>query len=185
MWANYSNFMQYKDFFIQLAEKYKDTLQIAFKPHPALKSSLKEKQLMSEDEVDEYYKKWNNMPNTQLETGGWTDLFLTSDAMILDSIAFMLEYSLTGNPSCVLYREDQKGERIMKFSECGEEVFELLYRAKTYEECEDFIKRIVIDGNDIGKEEREFYIRKNYLPPHNNSAELNIFNDVKQRIGIK
>ena len=184
LWANYSNFLEYKDFFVKLAQKYRDKIQIAFKPHPALKGSLREKAGWSDEQIFNYYNLWDKMPNTQLETGGWTDLFLTSDAMIMDSIGFMLEYSLTGKPACVQYKEDRQKQRIMKFSECGEQLFNLLYHSKNETEIISFIENVVLNDNDIKKSKRQKYIIENYLPPYENTASQNIYNDVKRKIGL-
>lgn len=182
LWARYSNFLKYKDVFIELAKEYENEIQIAFKPHPALKSSLKERAGWTNEQINDYYDLWNNMPNTQLEDGDWTDLFLCSNAMILDSVGFMAEYSFSGNPLCVLYNEDEKGNRIMKFSDCGEELFELIYRAKTKDECIDFIKNIVLENNDYQKVARDRYILENYLPPYGKTASENIYSDIKKKV---
>lgn len=184
LWANYSNFLEYKDFFVKLAQKYNGKIQIAFKPHPALKGSLSAQAGWSDKQIDDYYGLWNSMPNTQLETGGWTDLFLTSDAMIMDSIGFMLEYSLTGKPSCVQYKENQQHQRIMKFSDCGEQLFDLLYHSQNETEIISFIENIVLNDNDIRKNKRQKYIEENYLPPYGKTAAENIYEDIRRKIGL-
>lgn len=183
MWASYSNFLTYKDVFIELSKKYKDCVQFAFKPHPALKQSLISQKIMTKEEIDEYYKYWHTSENCQLEEGEWFNLFKTSDAMILDSIGFMLEYSLTGKPACVIYRK-KNNKREMKFSKVGEKIFQLLYQASTKKEIENFIKEIVINNNDYKKNKRMNYIYKNYTPPDNNTAEINIYHDIKKDLKI-
>lgn len=180
-WAEYSNFISYSDFFLDFAERHKEDLFIAIKPHPALKDSLKNVNKWSEEKIDSYFKKWQNGMNTDLFEGEWYDLFLSSDAMILDSIGFMLEYSLSMKPACVLYRENGEGKRTMKFSECGEEVYNLLYHAKSQAEIEvfvDFIKK----GIDPKQENRKAFIDNNYLPPYNKSGSENIYNYIIETI---
>ena len=183
MWASYSNFLYYKDIFIELSQKYKNTVQFAFKPHPALKQSLISQKIMTEEEVRKYYEYWQTTENCQLEEGEWFDLFQGSDAMILDSIGFMLEYSLTGKPACVIYRK-KNNKREMKFSKVGEKIFQLLYKASTKDEIENFINAMVIANNDLQKNKRMDYIYKNYTPPNNNTAELNIYYDLKKDLKI-
>ena len=65
------------DLMIEIALLYKDKVQIAFKPHPLLKEKLIK--LWGAQATDDYYRKWDNLPNGQLETGDYVDLFKTSD----------------------------------------------------------------------------------------------------------
>jgi hypothetical protein len=179
--GKYSNFLEYKDYFFQLLKKYENQIQIVFKPHPLLYKTLITNAKWTKQEVDSYYSKWESMPNTQLETGNWIDLFLTSDAMILDSISFMVEFSVTGKPACVLTRLNN-GERKMKFNEVGEELFEKLYHASNVSEVEKFINDIVLNENDYKKEERDVYIKKNFIGENNMDATQNIFDYIKAEI---
>lgn len=174
-WADYSNFEFYSDFFLNYAESHKDDIFLAIKPHPALRDSLKSINKWSDEKIEFYFDRWRNGKNTALFEGAWYDLFMSSDAMILDSIGFMLEYSLSMKPACVLYRENEKGDRIMKFSECGEEVYNLLYHAKSQQEVESFIG-LIKNGDDPSFEFRKKYIENNYLPPYNKSGSENIYN---------
>lgn len=158
----YSNFLEYKDFMVSLANKYAQELQICFKPHPYLYNTLISIAKWAKQDIDAYYTLWSNMPNTQLETRSWKDLFLTSDAMIMDSISFMAEYSLTGKPACFTIRLNN-GERVKKFNEIGEEIFQKLYHASNEAEIINFIEDIVINENDYKKAERDQYIKVNYI----------------------
>ena len=106
---------------------------------------------------------------------------MSSDAMILDSLGFMLEYSLSMKPACVLYRENENGERIMKFSECGEEVYNLLYHAKSKYEIENFVE-LIKRGEDPLFEKRKQFIDDNYLPPYQKSGSENIYNYIVETI---
>ena len=173
--AGYSNFLEYKDFMLNLPELFHYQIQVAFKPHPGLDQSLMKIANWTKQEVDAYYAQWESMPNTQLETGSWIDLFLTSDAMILDSISFMAEYSLTGKPACVITRMDNE-KRVMKFNETGEELFEKLYHASNKFEITNFVEEVVFNGNDYKKKERDLYIKENYIGKGSEHAAHNILN---------
>lgn len=173
-WADYSNFLRYADYMLQLADRYKNEVFIAIKPHPALKDSLKKINQWTEDEISAYFNKWKSGFNTDLFEGSWFDLFMTSDAMLLDSIGFMLEYSLSGNPACVLYKVNDKGNRMMKFSECGEQIYDVLYHAKSELEIESFLE-IVLKSQDPKKRLRDEYIEQNYLPPNEKLGFENIY----------
>lgn len=55
------------------------------------------------------------------------DLFLTSDAMIFDSISFMAEYMATGKPS--LFTSGKRN--VLDFDEFGLKVYSKLLNQKT------------------------------------------------------
>lgn len=173
-WANYSNFPKYAEYMLELAEKHKNDLFIAIKPHPALKDSLKGINGWTESQIDSYFDKWRDGENTALFEGAWFDLFMTSDAMLLDSIGFMLEYSLSGKPACVLYKLDKSGKRMMNFSDCGEQMYETLYHAKDESEIEAFVE-MILKSEDKKKPLRDKYIEDNYRPPYNKLGFENIY----------
>ncbi len=88
----YSNFIHYHDVMLNIASRYSDKIQIAFKPHPILKKKLYIEGDWGRNKTDSYYLKWKNLVNGQLEESDYVDLFLTSDAMIHDSGSFLVEY---------------------------------------------------------------------------------------------
>ncbi len=90
------NFLHLHQTYIDIAQKYKDKISFVFKPHPIFKESLLK--YWTQEEIDAYMKKWEDMPNTKLEFGDYENLFFTSDAMILDSGSFCAEYSLLNKP---------------------------------------------------------------------------------------
>jgi hypothetical protein len=55
----YSNFLEYSIFFKELSIKYLDSIQLAFKPHPILKSKLYEHPDWGKEKTDEYYNFWS------------------------------------------------------------------------------------------------------------------------------
>ena len=106
---------------------------------------------------------------------------MSSDAMILDSIGFMLEYSLTTKPACVLYRTDLNDNRVMKFSECGEEIYDVLYHAKDEGQIQDFL-HMILKNEDPLHELRMLYLERNYKPPYQKSGALNIYDYILELI---
>lgn len=176
-WANYANFLRYSNYMLELASRYKDSLFISIKPHPALKDSLKAIDGWTDNQIEEYFDKWKNGENTALFEGEWFNLFQSSDAMIMDSLSFMIEYSLTGKPSCVLYKVNESGKRLMKFSECGETLYKHLYHAKTEEEIQAFVE-MILRNEDSECNTRNEYVKENYLPPYNKTGSENIYDYV-------
>ena len=113
------------------------------------------------EKTEAYYQRWKDLPNGQLEEGYYTDLFLTSDAMIHDSVSFTTEYLYTRKPTMFLVRDEHTADHWNSF---GIKCFDLHYHANQPLDVEAYIKDVVIGGNDPKATERaEFY--RNYLYP--------------------
>ena len=154
-----STFLTYCDDMLHLAEKYSDRVQVAFKPHQLLKFKLQK--IWGEQRTEEYYNRWETLPNGQLEEASYVDLFLTSDAMIHDSASFTTEYLYTQKPVMYLVRNNRQSDVLTPF---GELMFNAHYHGHTLEEIEDFIQKVVLDGDDPMKATRcEIY--EKYLKP--------------------
>lgn len=168
-----STFLEIADDMLAMAENYSDRIQWAFKPHPALKAKLIT--VWGEGRVNDYYEKWAEMPNTQIEEGQFKDLFLTSDAMIHDCQSFMVEYMFTENP--VMYIEkDSKMSKI--FNTQTMEALNRHYKGTTIEDIENFLIQTVIGGDDPMQSERIKYKSKFLIPPHGKKAVDNIINAI-------
>ena len=156
---NFSNFLNYCDDMLRLAEKYKEEVQFAFKPHPVLKFKLIN--IWGKEKTDAYYNRWEQLDNGQIEQGDYIDLFKTSDAMIHDCASFTVEYLYAQKPVLFQIRDEKVKD---EFNSFGKLCFENHYHAYSIEETEAFIRDVVIADNDPKKEDREqFY--KNYLYP--------------------
>lgn len=167
----------YEDMFT-IAEQYKDSIQIAFKPHPMLRPKLEAK--WGKEESDAYFARWEELENGQYENGEFIDLFLTSDAMILDSISFIAEYTAVNKPA--LFTIGPKTR--VKLNEFGRMNFELLYKTEgnLFKSICNFIENVVLKGMDSKKEAREAFIREYILPPNGKSATENIYDNLCEEI---
>lgn len=164
----YSTFLEYCDYMLIISEKYQDYIQIAFKPHPILLTKLYE--IWGEKKTDNYYSKWENGANTQLELGEYAGLFMHSDAMIHDCGTFTVEYHYTHNPVLYLLNGTNHEKDMNEF---GRMAFDLHYKGRSEEDIESFIND-VIDGRDEMKEVREKFYNDYLLPPNGLSASDNI-----------
>ncbi len=168
----YGTFMDYCDFMLEMAEKYKDETQWAFKPHPLLKMKLIE--VWGEKKTEAYYKKWQNLENGQISEGEYMGLFKHSDAMIHDCGSFKLEYLYTGNPVMYLVKEDQEYDYPNWQTQ---EALRLHYQARSSADIEEFIRNVIKNKDDF-KDERDSFV-KNYLtPPNGKSACDNIIDAI-------
>lgn len=169
---DFSCFMLYYDFMINIARKYQKDVEFVFKPHPLLKVKLIKK--WGQEKTDEYYNLWDTMPNTMVQTGDYLDLFLTSDAMIHDSGSFLIEYLYTNKP---VMRTMNNVNPKRLFNEIGLGALDVYYKAYNKDDIELFIKN-VINGVDLLKDKREKFVREHLLPPNGKLPSENIVNDI-------
>lgn len=171
--APLSNFLEYGDLFLELVKSRGD-VQIAFRPHPGLMDSLRRVAKWTDERINAYWKQWSDLPNGFVSTGEFKDLFFTSDAMILDSISFIAEYLVTGKPSLV---NDPKNKGF-KFNAFAEKIKENLYRSSSWSEIKNFVDQVVVGGNDAMKSLREKLLRENFIPPNNQTAAENVYQEI-------
>jgi hypothetical protein len=176
---DYSTFLKYFDFMLNIATKYLEHIQIAFKPHPILRANLSLDEFWGKEKTDKYYQAWAELPNGQVHEGGYIDLFLTSDGMIHDSSSFVIEYLYTNNPVMFLLSNDSVLE---KFNELGKMALGNLYIGKSKEEIEEFVINAILNGKDIKQEERLSFFNSVVKPPNNVSASENIYNHIVSEI---
>jgi len=175
-----SNFLFIYDKMLEIARKYQDKVQFVFKPHPELAKKLdqsipgwnKEKRVA-------YYHLWETMPNTQIMTDDYIDLFLTSDAIIHDCGSFTAEYLCTYKPMLFL---EANSEVIEDWNECGKEIAKNIYISEKGTKIEWFIQSVVLSGNDYMKEQRRRFV-DDYLRPKNpEGASTFIYNYIKNEL---
>jgi hypothetical protein len=169
-------------FMWELAGRYRDKIQFAFKPHPRLLTELYDHPDWGQEKADAYYRQWAEGANTQLETGPYTDLFKESDAMIHDCGSFSVEYHFTGNP--VLFTTKDVQAAIGNQNELGRDGILAHYLGGSEEEIVAFIEDVVLGGKDPKKEERQAYYQKYLCPPGGHSVAENIYNEILKGIGF-
>lgn len=176
--VNYSTFLTYYDFMFELADKYRDSIQICFKPHPLLKNRLVME--WGEDKTREYYSKWENLPNGMLNDSAYEDLFMTSDAIIHDCGSFIAEYLYTKNPSMYLTNGLSFKQQYNRFAiKC----LDNYYIGRSKEDVETFVKNL-ISGTDPMKEDRHKFVNGQLMPPNGKLASENIVDDIVRELGI-
>lgn len=173
---SYSRFLEVADFMLDLAKSHIGEIQFAFKPHPYLKRELFKHPDWGKERTEAYYAAWENGENTQLEQGGYIDLFMTSDAMVHDSSSFCCEYMLTGKP--VLFMVKNEKLQVSLMNEMAQSAFYAQYLGNTMDDLKSFVDNRLMKDNDPKKEERVAFAKKYLLPPNNLSAAENIINAI-------
>ncbi|MCK5825179.1 MAG: CDP-glycerol glycerophosphotransferase family protein [Ichthyobacteriaceae bacterium] len=177
---SYSSFLTYAEFFLELADIYSNKIQFAFKPHPLLINKLYSDEVWGEKKTNEYYKKWEELENCQLELTDYDGLFKYSDAMIHDSGSFIIEYLYTKKPVMFTINDDNVSSRMNSF---GEMAFNQHYHANSKQDIIDFID-MVIKGEDCKKLDRDKFYADNLVPTNNISASKNIYIDILQQLDL-
>lgn len=173
----YSNFLEYADFMLEVADQYKEQIQFSFKPHPSLKQKLYAREDWGVEKTDDYFKKWETLRNTQVDTGPYIDLFNSSDALIHDSSSFTAEYLHTGKPVMFL-KKDSVDEKLNVF---GKKVLEQHYIAHNKQQIIEFIENVILKGKDVMADQRErFY--KEILNPTSDNASTNIYKYIVNKV---
>ena len=177
-----SNFLWMAHAMLELARKYADTIQMAFKPHPRLINELYIHPEWGKEAADAYYRLWETLPNTQLETGDFTHLFMTSDAMIHDSGSFAVEYHYSRKPVMFVSRDIKS--ILDTQSDFGLLAYKMHYLGQNNDDIDNFISHVVIAGNDSLKEQRDEFYENYLLPPSGQSVAQNTIDDLAKSLGL-
>lgn len=168
-WLRFGTFLSTGEILLEMAEKYRNKIQFAFKPHPLLFDTLCNNPEWGRERAEAFYAKWREMPNTQLEHGAYTDLFMQSDAMIHDCGSFIQEYLFADKP-CMYLRD---GAGYQGYSDMALDCLNAYQIGITREEIEEFLQ-MVLRGEDPKAEVRRQLREKYLVPPHGQSAAQNI-----------
>lgn len=174
--AHFSNFFEYYETFILLANEHPE-LEIIMRPHPALFKFMVDSGMKTVQEAQEYRVRFEALPNGFIyEDADYIALFCQSDAVLLDSIGFIAASGPSGKPVCFL--ESSKRERL---NSLGERLLHAYYVAWDTEEIREFVERVVLRRDDYKKEEREAAVKKLlYMPPE--GAGTRIAREIKSRL---
>ena len=164
--GEFSTFRDNGLYFLELAKKYEHTTTWVIKPHPLLgRGCVRSGVFKTSEEYDHYLDQWRNLKNANvIEEGTYEDIFMTSDAMICDSMSFLAEYQFTHKP--LLFLENKSK---LNFDDFGFSVYKQLYTAEGTNKnaIDKFITDVVLNENDPMKSERDVFF-KEYLDNNNN-----------------
>jgi len=168
----WSTFLVFADFMQNMAIKYSQEIQFSFRPHPLLKDKLYELDSWGKKRTDNFYDFWEISENTQSDMVSYTDLFLTSDAIIHDSGSFMAEYLYVNKPSLYLIADETLEERFSPFGIMALNAYE---HGKKEKDIEEFIINSVLNGNDPMTTKREDFIHNHLVQKDNQIPSEFIF----------
>lgn len=160
---------------LDMAKKYADRIQFAFKPHPSLYQALCLRSDWGQERTDAHYEAWRTLPNCQIEEGQYIDLFRQSDACIHDCGSFIYEYLYMDKPCMYLVND---GKLVGCYNDNGLDAISCYDKGGTREEIEHFIETRVLGGQDDRGDARRAFINAHMLPPHGTSAAQNIIDTI-------
>ena len=169
-----STFLQNGRFILELAKNHPETTWI-FKPHPRFHYALLRNNIMSEEEIREYYDQWKTI-GAVFEQGDYFDIFMTSDLMITDGCAFLAEYLPCDKPIVRLVNSSQSAE----FNKFGKDVLNCCYEVHNNSELEPIINQLYINKQDTKKAEREAIIPQ--IIDFDNKSSVKIYNQLEKEL---
>jgi len=185
----YEDWMLYRGSFlwlheemVEMARKYADKVQFTFKPHPHLYNTLCKHKDWGKERTDGYYRLWAEMPNTQLETGEFIELFMHSDGMIHDCGSFTGEYMFTRKP--VMFMSKDFNNVRKNADDFGLRCLDLHHVGKSIEDAERFITDVILAEKDSMKNQREEFFSEHLLPPNGKTVAENIYDDMVKSLGL-
>ena len=168
---NYSTFLLYGKVILNFA-KQNDNIKWIFKPHPSLRFALLRTEVMSAEDIDDYYAQWAMIGEVS-EGSEYYDLFNCSDLLITDCGSFITEYYSTGKPILHLYSE--YGTKPFPYMK---PLFESLYTIKSWNQFTEIFDSLLYSNNDPQKRKRLELIK--FYELNISSAAENIINDLRK-----
>lgn len=142
-----------------------------FKPHPLLYKALIDNNVMSKNEVDDYFNSWNEI-GIKYEGGDYLELFNQSSMMITDSSSFLGEYFVTGKPLIHLMSKNSQ------FYNSENPILKTHYRVESIEELKECLE--FLPQNDTKKSSRSDLSDRMNLS--NTSSAKKIMDDILRQI---
>lgn len=160
-------------FILEYARNNPDITWI-FKPHPRFKYALLKNNIMSEEEIEQYYSEWEKIGNIYNQ-GDYFDIFKSSDLMITDSCSFLGEYMPTQKPIIRLCNKKNPSSLLNKF---GEHISAACYLAYDNNQLIDLIEKLLVKKDDNKLQERLNTI--SYLMDVKEKSAVKICNYLKE-----
>ena len=178
---NISHFIEYHEYFLQLPLIFPE-VDFVFRPHPLLFTNLRNYSLWTEKQIADYRKCIDEIPNMYFdETGFYFNTFINSDALIHDCGSFIGEYLFTENPCCYMLKDRKQLQE--GFLDIGRQCINHHYHAYTSEEITEFIRRVVIKGDDPMAESRKTFVREKLKINYPDVAEF-VLGYLKKQLNI-
>ena len=177
----FSTFLDVFEDLLFLSKKYKDSIDFCFKPHPALKQKLYSHKNWGKIKTDNFYNFWQNSSNTILSESNYQNLFIESDALILDSVSFAAEYLYMEKPYCFLTKDNFDYNASLNV--IGKKIFKVIDKSNDLSSLDNFIINSVLKTNKNKiTQQKKLLNELNILNNNSYLACENIFNYIDKKI---
>lgn len=132
---------------LKLAQETSDQFDWLFKPHPRFKHAVVTNNIMTQDEIESYYKTWKKFGRVY-EGGDYINIFANSAAMITDCCSFLAEYLPSGKPLFHLLNPKERFNNVAKSFICS------YYPISDSKELVKEFNRVIVQGDDYKQAER-------------------------------
>lgn len=171
-----SNFLYYYKLILQLPKIYPG-VDFVFRPHPLLFTTLVNKRIWTQEQVEQYINCFMNNGGTYSCEGDYLQLFVDCDAIINDCGSFTIEWLYTGKPGCFVYNSKLKEKQLTTLMKNAISCYTI---ARSEKEIIGFIDDIISEKKKCG--EISPWIKDNIMLNYPNTAsvildELNIRGD--------
>lgn len=137
-----SHFMEFKDKFVALNQRYGDKVELFFRPHINLFRELIAAKIMTKDQVVAYRKTLQDNHVTRHADLAELDKNIRNvDIFIADYSSILIELFLTGRP--IIYCPLKNAEPLPEYAE----MFAAMYTAHTWKDVERYLDDLLV-GND-------------------------------------
>lgn len=168
-----ATFDQNGQIILDIAKRHPETTWI-FKPHPRFKFALLYNNIMTEEEIDEYYKQWSKI-GIIYDKGDYFDIFKSSNIMITDCYSFLAEYLPSYHPLIQLVNNDS-----VDITGFGKRLVEGYYQCSNWSDLENTIVKLEKKENDYKLPIREHFIPE--LLDFNEKSSSKIYKYIKNTI---
>jgi hypothetical protein len=163
-----ATFPRNADLFLRLPDMFPE-IDFVFRPHPLLFPRLATAKWWGPERTAAYERAMEAHSNVEFQRGGdYFESFAQSHAMIHDCGSFLAEYFYTGRPQCFLLADDETAR--MQFLPFSKRLLGHVTTAMDEKTVVDFIRRVVVDGDDPGKAARDEFAAKEVCVNHPHAA---------------
>jgi len=171
---NYATFEWNGKYILDFAKNHPE-FNWVFKPHPNLAATLVSENIMSEEEVKDYYSQWEEI-GIKYEGFDYIEMFQNSRLLITDCGSFLAEYMPSKNPVILLH-----SNLAAKYNFLAEKVTKYYYKASNLEELKHLLEEVLISGIDKNRENRLKMLDELHLAVN---ASENILDDITNALNI-
>ncbi len=166
-WLGFGVFHRiYKDM-TSLAKERKD-IKIVYKPHPFLRRSLAEHEIMHKTDYDEWLKEFSTLENVEVYEGGdYFNVFSRSDVMLTDGLSFLIEYPIATAKPLIFF--DSKTHQPL--NQIGQKALEYAYIVDSFDGFLKTLDNLIllkaknqIDSMYVKRMEVLNYLENNLIP---------------------